>query len=134
MAYRQRGAGLIVFPGAFNMTTGPVHWQLLQQARAVDNQLFIASCSPARNLDSTYTAWGHSMIVDPFGEVRRRLKPMSFLSALFSAYALKNEILARSGARTMFRGVAAPLRPDKPKILQYQSANSQYRAGAAPSQ
>ena len=69
MAYRQRGASLVVFPGAFNMTTGPVHWQLLQQARAVDNQLFIASCSPARNLDSSYTAWGHSMIVDPFGEV-----------------------------------------------------------------
>lgn len=69
MAYRQRGASLVVFPGAFNMTTGPVHWQLLQQARAVDNQLFVASCSPARNLDSSYTAWGHSMIVDPFGQV-----------------------------------------------------------------
>jgi omega-amidase len=69
MAYRQRGAKLVVFPGAFNMTTGPVHWQLLQQARAVDNQLFIASCSPARNLEASYTAWGHSMVVDPFGEV-----------------------------------------------------------------
>ena len=69
MAYRQRGARLVVYPGAFNMTTGPLHWQLLQQARAVDNQLFVASCSPARNLESSYTAWGHSMVVDPFGEV-----------------------------------------------------------------
>lgn len=31
------------------MTTGPAHWQLLQKARAVDNQLFVATCSPARN-------------------------------------------------------------------------------------
>ena len=34
--------------GAFNMTTGPAHWELLQKARAVDNQLFVAACSPAR--------------------------------------------------------------------------------------
>jgi len=30
------------------MTTGPAHWELLQKARAVDNQLFVATCSPAR--------------------------------------------------------------------------------------
>ena len=35
--------------GAFNMTTGPAHWELLQKARAVDNQLFVATCSPARD-------------------------------------------------------------------------------------
>lgn len=29
------GCGLIVYPGAFNMTTGPKHWTLLQRARAV---------------------------------------------------------------------------------------------------
>ncbi|CAI6001686.1 unnamed protein product, partial [Closterium sp. NIES-64] len=38
MLYATRGAQLICYPGAFNMTTGPLHWQLLQQARAVDNQ------------------------------------------------------------------------------------------------
>lgn len=73
MAYRAKGAELLVFPGAFNMTTGPVHWQLLQQARAVDNQLFVCSCSPARDLDAKYTAWGHSMVVGPFGEVLGQL-------------------------------------------------------------
>lgn len=36
------------------MTTGPVHWELLARARAVDNQLFVATCSPARNEDSSY--------------------------------------------------------------------------------
>jgi predicted amidohydrolase len=39
MVYAQRGAQLIIYPGAFNMTTGPVHWELLAKARAVDNQV-----------------------------------------------------------------------------------------------
>lgn len=73
MIYRERGAQLLVFPGAFNMTTGPVHWALLQQARALDNQLFVCSCSPARSEDGPYTAWGHSLCVGPFGEVRGEL-------------------------------------------------------------
>eukprot|EP00887_Chlorella_sp_A99_P000095 scaffold16.g95.t1 len=55
--------------GAFNMTTGPAHWQLLQQARAVDNQLFVATCSPARDLGAGYVAWGHSTAVGPFAEI-----------------------------------------------------------------
>ena len=54
--------------GAFNNTTGPAHWELLQKARAVDNQLFVATCSPARNSEASYQAWGHSTAVDPFGK------------------------------------------------------------------
>lgn len=53
-------------PGAFNTTTGPVHWELLAKARAVDNQLFVAVCSPARNPAAGYQAWGHSTVVGPF--------------------------------------------------------------------
>eukprot|EP00195_Chlamydomonas_chlamydogama_P017009 CAMPEP_0202892380 /NCGR_PEP_ID=MMETSP1392-20130828/2095_1 /ASSEMBLY_ACC=CAM_ASM_000868 /TAXON_ID=225041 /ORGANISM="Chlamydomonas chlamydogama, Strain SAG 11-48b" /LENGTH=314 /DNA_ID=CAMNT_0049576305 /DNA_START=56 /DNA_END=1000 /DNA_ORIENTATION=- len=67
--YGQRGVQLIVYPGAFNTTTGPVHWELLQKARAVDNQLYVAACSPARNPSSSYQAWGHSTVVGPFAEV-----------------------------------------------------------------
>ncbi|ONK65360.1 uncharacterized protein A4U43_C07F36310 [Asparagus officinalis] len=69
MLYAARGAHLICYPGAFNMTTGPLHWELLQRARAADNQLFVATCSPARDTSAGYTAWGHSTLVGPFGEV-----------------------------------------------------------------
>jgi omega-amidase len=34
----RQGAFLLVYPGAFNTTTGPLHWSLLARARAVDNQ------------------------------------------------------------------------------------------------
>lgn len=67
---RQLGAKLLVFPGAFNMTTGPAHWELLLRARALDNQVFVAACSPSRSASGEgYTAWGHSMVVDPWGTV-----------------------------------------------------------------
>ncbi|KAB2019781.1 hypothetical protein ES319_D07G020200v1 [Gossypium barbadense] len=40
MIYAARGAHLICYPGAFNMTTGPLHWELSQRARAMDNQVW----------------------------------------------------------------------------------------------
>jgi len=66
---RQAGAVFLWYPGAFNTTTGPKHWELLQRARAVDNQCFVATISPARNPESVYQAWGHSSIVSPWAQV-----------------------------------------------------------------
>jgi predicted amidohydrolase len=51
------------------MTTGPKHWELLLRARAVDNQLYVAAVSPARDESSSYVAWGHSTVVNPWGEL-----------------------------------------------------------------
>lgn len=67
---------MLIYPGAFNLTTGPAHWELLQRARAVDGQCFILTASPARvprpQVDQKYphySAWGHSTAVSPWGEV-----------------------------------------------------------------
>lgn len=67
--YARRGCKLIVYPGAFNMTTGPSHWELLQRARATDNQVYVAGVSVARNETASYIAWGHSAVTDPWGSV-----------------------------------------------------------------
>lgn len=67
--YRSKGCQLLVYPGAFNMTTGPAHWELLQRGRAVDNQVYVATASPARDETASYVAWGHSTVVNPWGEV-----------------------------------------------------------------
>ena len=69
--YAREGAFAVVVPGAFNLTTGPLHWELLVRGRANDNQVYVAMCSPARSADSVegYKAWGESMIVDPTGRV-----------------------------------------------------------------
>ena len=64
-----RGARVIFVPAAFNMTTGPAHWQLLFRQRAVDNQCFTVGTAPARDENASYVAWGHSIICDPWGSV-----------------------------------------------------------------
>ncbi|CED84183.1 carbon-nitrogen hydrolase [Phaffia rhodozyma] len=64
----RQGCVALIYPAAFNMTTGPLHWELLQRARAVDNQVFVSMCSPARSSDlSAYQAWGHTSVYDPMG-------------------------------------------------------------------
>mmetsp|Transcript_27685 Transcript_27685/g.31627 ORF Transcript_27685/g.31627 Transcript_27685/m.31627 type:complete len:337 (-) Transcript_27685:90-1100(-) len=67
---------LLIYPGAFNLTTGPAHWELLQRARAVDNQCYVLTASPARVEEPKtqgkyphYTAWGHSTVVAPWGDI-----------------------------------------------------------------
>ncbi|KAG5476811.1 hypothetical protein CUR178_03997 [Leishmania enriettii] len=67
--YAEQGTSFIVYPGAFNMVTGPAHWELTARARAVDNQQYVLMCSPARDTSAEYVAWGHSMVVDPFGTI-----------------------------------------------------------------
>ena len=67
--YARDGCSVLIYPGAFNMTTGPAHWELLQRARALDNQVFVATVSPARDEKASYVAWGHSTVVSPWGEV-----------------------------------------------------------------
>ena len=64
-----RGARVIFVPAAFNMTTGPAHWELLFRQRAVDNQCFTVGVSPARDEAGSYVAYGNSLAVDPWGTV-----------------------------------------------------------------
>ena len=67
---RQRGAKVLIYPGSFNLTTGPMHWELLLRSRAVDTQCYTIGVSTARNKESTlYQAYGHSLAADPHGKV-----------------------------------------------------------------
>ncbi|KAL5755613.1 hypothetical protein ACOSQ2_020359 [Xanthoceras sorbifolium] len=69
MLYRAQGAHMICYPGAFNMSTGELLWELMQRTRAADNQLLVATCSPSRDSTGSYTTWGHSTLVGPSGEL-----------------------------------------------------------------
>jgi omega-amidase len=69
MVMRDMGCKMFIFPGAFNMTTGPAHWELLLRARALDNQVYVAAVSPARDESASYHAWGHSTIISPWGDI-----------------------------------------------------------------
>lgn len=64
-----QGADILIFPGAFNLTTGPAHWKLLFRTRALDNQVFTVGVSPALDKEASYNAYGHSIIANPWGEI-----------------------------------------------------------------
>ena len=69
--YRALGeCALIVVPAAFTHTTGRAHWEVLLRARAIENQCYVlASAQGGVHLNGRRT-WGHSMLIDPWGEVK----------------------------------------------------------------
>ncbi len=68
----EMGAVAVFVPAAFNMTTGPLHWELLFRARAVDYQLFTLGCAPARGMGASYVSYANSIVVSPWGSVLAR--------------------------------------------------------------
>ncbi|MBQ7927637.1 MAG: carbon-nitrogen hydrolase family protein [Methanobrevibacter sp.] len=65
----ENGALILFYPGAFNMTTGPAHWELLFRARALDNQVYCVGVAPALNKNASYHSFGHSIVANPWGEI-----------------------------------------------------------------
>ena len=63
------GAQAVLVPAAFNMTTGPAHWEILFRTRALDNQAYLVGAAPALDMLAGYHSWGHSIMTDPWGRV-----------------------------------------------------------------
>ena len=68
-ALREQGADIIVVPAAFTKVTGKAHWELLLRARAVETQCWIVAAAQWGEHNEHRETWGHSMIVDPWGQV-----------------------------------------------------------------
>ena len=60
---------LIVLPAAFTYTTGRAHWEVLLRARAIENQCYLMAPAQGGRHPSGRVTWGHTMIVDPWGEI-----------------------------------------------------------------
>ena len=95
MISARQGAFLLCYPGAFNKTTGPLHWDLLMRSRAVDNQVFMAACAPALDISASYHSHGHSIVVDPMGKVLKQAKDDE--EVIYAELLLKDLDAARSG-------------------------------------
>jgi len=63
------GADLIVVPAAFTATTGKAHWEALLRARAIENLCYVLSSAQGGRHENGRSTFGHSMLVDPWGEV-----------------------------------------------------------------
>ena len=65
----QRPFDVLLLPAAFTYTTGEAHWELLLRARAVENQCYVVAAAQGGEHESGRRTFGHSMIIDPWGEV-----------------------------------------------------------------
>lgn len=63
------GATVLTVPANFTVPTGEAHWEVLLRARAVENQCFVLAAGQCGEHATGEGAWGHSMIVDPWGRV-----------------------------------------------------------------
>lgn len=64
-----QGAELFAAPSAFTYTTGSKHWEVLNRARAIENLAFVIAAAQTGRHANARETWGHSLIVDPWGEV-----------------------------------------------------------------
>ncbi|MBC7860466.1 MAG: carbon-nitrogen hydrolase family protein [Burkholderiaceae bacterium] len=72
--YRAIGeCALIVVPAAFTYTTGRAHWEVLLRARAIENQCYVLAAAQGGLHPNGRRTWGHSMLIDPWGEVKALL-------------------------------------------------------------
>jgi predicted amidohydrolase len=60
---------VIAIPAAFTVPTGQAHWHLLQRARAVEASAYVLSAAQVGRHEDGRTTYGHSLAVDPWGEV-----------------------------------------------------------------
>lgn len=68
-----KGARIIVVPAAFNMTTGPAHWEIMFRSRSLDNQVYSIGVAPARNEKGGYVSYANSIVCSPWGDIIERL-------------------------------------------------------------
>ena len=67
--YRLLAADLILVPAAFTHTTGQAHWEVLLRARAIENQAYVLASAQGGEHSNGRRTWGHSMAIDPWGQV-----------------------------------------------------------------
>ena len=103
--YRHMGTlDLIVMPAAFIYTTGQAHWELLNRARAVENQCYVLACGQGGQHENGRRTFGHSMFINPWGEVQNvlpegqgvvlgQLDPATIQSVRTRLPALKHRVL-----------------------------------------
>jgi deaminated glutathione amidase len=64
-----KGAQVLCIPAAFTVPTGEAHWQTLLGARAIENLCYVVAPGQVGTHASGRKTYGHSVIIDPWGEI-----------------------------------------------------------------
>ncbi len=68
-AYSQSGVDVMAVPSAFTVPTGDAHWHILLRARAIESEAFIVAAAQCGTHEDGRQTFGHSLVVDPWGDV-----------------------------------------------------------------
>jgi predicted amidohydrolase len=103
-ALAEAGAQVIAVPAAFTVPTGEAHWEVLLRARAIETGCFVVAAAQGGRHANGRATFGHSMIVDPWGEVvaRREDDAVGILAAeidLDAVAAARGRVPALANAR-----------------------------------
>lgn len=71
---RSQACEVMLVPAAFTEHTGEAHWESLLRARAIEHQSYVVAAGQVGNHGQGRTSWGHSCIIDPWGQVLGRLE------------------------------------------------------------
>ncbi|WMS87101.1 carbon-nitrogen hydrolase family protein [Pleionea litopenaei] len=67
--YHAENCTIIAVPSAFTCPTGRAHWEVLLRARAIETQSYVLAAAQTGQHENGRMTWGHSMVVDPWGEI-----------------------------------------------------------------
>ncbi|KAK2773950.1 Carbon-nitrogen hydrolase [Emmonsiellopsis sp. PD_33] len=73
LSLKRQNAQIITYPSAFTVPTGQAHWEVLLRARAIETQSYIIAAAQSGRHNEKRVSYGHSMIVNPWGEVVAKL-------------------------------------------------------------
>ena len=70
---RRLGADVLLYPSAFTVPTGKLHWETLLRARAIENQCWVVASAQCGRHNEKRVSWGEGMVIGPDGRVVGRL-------------------------------------------------------------
>lgn len=73
LGLKRQNAQIITYPSAFTVPTGRAHWETLLRARAIETQSYVIAAAQAGPHNEKRRSYGHSLIVNPWGEVVAQL-------------------------------------------------------------
>ncbi len=73
-AMHDKNVNIITVPSAFTATTGEAHWESLLRSRAIENLCYVIASNQGGEHINARETWGHSMIIDPWGNILNRVE------------------------------------------------------------
>ena len=107
-ALSDAGATILAVPAAFTVPTGAAHWHVLLRARAIEAGAFVIAAAQAGRHEDQRETYGHSLVVDPWGEVLLDMGDAPGLAVVEIDPARVDEVRARIPALSHRRTIPVP--------------------------